>query len=106
MLLYFKVLDYDVYSSHDAIGKVNINLDIFALKVGSNEMSGMFPIYDTIHGIRGHIRLKVKVQFFMDTNKYRQTSCGVQLFSASCVPHGFVATHMQGLVDELLGILS
>ena len=101
-ILQVKVLDYDVYSAHDAIGKVNINLDIFAHKTGSNEMGGMFPIYDTIHGIRGHVRLKIKVQFFMDTNKYRQTSCGVQLFSSSCVPHGYVAVQVQGLVEELL----
>lgn len=94
-----------MYSSHDSIGKVSINLDIFATKGGLNEMSGIFPIYDTIHGIRGHLKIKLKVQFFMDNNKYRQTSCGVQLFSASCVPSGFVANQIQGLVEELIGII-
>lgn len=32
-------------------------------------------------GIRGFIKLKVRIQFFIDANKYRQTSCGVQFFS-------------------------
>ncbi|XP_057300956.1 C2 domain-containing protein 5-like isoform X2 [Hydractinia symbiolongicarpus] len=100
--LQLKVLDYDVYSSHDAIGKVNINLDLLTTKDGTNELGGFFPIYDTLHGIRGYIKIKVRVQFFSDTNKYRQTSCGIQFFSSSGVPSGYTTSCIHGLVDELL----
>ena len=31
-------------------------------------------------GIRGEVKVMVKVDFFIDSNKFRQTSCGVQFF--------------------------
>nr|XP_047130969.1 C2 domain-containing protein 5 isoform X3 [Hydra vulgaris] len=100
--LQVKVLDYDVYSSHDAIGKVNISLNLLVRQDGSNGLHGLFPIYDTLHGIRGYIRLKVRIQLFSDANKYRQTSCGIQFFSAHSVPSGYIIASIQGFVDELI----
>ncbi|XP_066911798.1 C2 domain-containing protein 5-like [Clytia hemisphaerica] len=100
--LQIKVLDYDVYSSHDAIGKVTINLDTNIVQNGTKEMSGYYPIYDTLHGIRGYVKLKIRTQFFIDANKYRQTSCGIKFFSTNGVPHGFTAIQFQGFVEELL----
>ena len=34
-------------------------------------------------GIRGFIRVKIRMQFINDMNKYRQTSCGVQFYSGT-----------------------
>ena len=31
-------------------------------------------------GIRGEVQVIVKVDFFLDFNKFRQTSCGVKFF--------------------------
>ena len=31
-------------------------------------------------GIRGEVKVTVKVDFFVDSNKFRQSSCGVQFF--------------------------
>ena len=33
-----------------------------------------------ILGIRGEVSVIVKVDFFVDSNKFRQSSCGVQFF--------------------------
>lgn len=43
-------------------------------------MSGWMPVYDTMHGIRGEVNLIVKVDYFSDVNKFRQSSCGVHFF--------------------------
>ena len=45
-----RVLDYDTYSSHDAIGKVYIDLNPLLSRSGSSVISGWFPIYDTVRG--------------------------------------------------------
>eukprot|EP00794_Sanderia_malayensis_P010963 gene10963-12124_t len=100
--LQIKILDYDMYSAHDSIGKVSIGLSPLLLKNGTNEMGGWLPVYDTLHGIRGYVHLKIKVEFFVDTNKYRQTSCGIQFFSTPGIPSGYLAVAMQGFVDILI----
>ena len=43
-------------------------------------MSGWIPVFDTMHGIRGEVNIIVKVDLFLDANKFRQSSCGVQFF--------------------------
>ncbi|XP_065055767.1 C2 domain-containing protein 5-like isoform X2 [Rhopilema esculentum] len=100
--LQVKVLDYDMYSAHDTIGKVMIGLSSLILRNGTNEMRGWFPIYDTLHGIRGYIQIFVKVEFFVDANKYRQTSCGIRFFATPAVPSGYTAIAVQGFVDVLV----
>jgi len=37
-----------------------------------------------ILGIRGEVKVTVKVDFFVDSNKFRQSSCGVQFFYSEC----------------------
>lgn len=60
--LTFKVMDYDMYSANDAIGKVTLNLTPLLLqKDTSRGMSGWIPIFDTMYGIRGEINFIVKV---------------------------------------------
>lgn len=51
-------------------------------------MSGWIPVYDTMHGIRGEVNVIVKVDYFSDVNKFRQSSCGVHFFHCkSCHTH-------------------
>lgn len=45
-----RVLDYDTYSAHDAIGKVYIDLNPLLTRDLPCTINGWFPIYDTMHG--------------------------------------------------------
>ena len=47
------------------------------------KIKGWFPIYDTMHGIRGEIKIQAKVEIFNDCNEYRKSSCGVQFFCSN-----------------------
>ncbi|GIY63857.1 c2 domain-containing protein 5 [Caerostris extrusa] len=98
----FEVMDYDTYSANDAIGKVYIDLNPLLCKESGSLLSGWFPIYDTMHGIRGEINVMVRVHLFSDSNKYRESSCGVQFFYSSSIPWGFKAKAILGFVEELV----
>lgn len=96
--LQIRLMDHDTYSANDAIGKVYIDLNPLLLPAANSLMkwncetsksheqttnsimSGWFPVYDTMHGIRGEVNITVKVELFSDFNKFRQSSCGVQFF--------------------------
>ncbi|UYV60581.1 C2CD5 [Cordylochernes scorpioides] len=78
--LQIRVMDYDTYSANDAIGKVYIDLNPLLTSGARSSFTGWFPIYDTMHGLRGEINVQVKVELFSDSNKYRESSCGVQFF--------------------------
>ncbi|GFS91477.1 c2 domain-containing protein 5 [Nephila pilipes] len=100
--LQIRVMDYDTYSANDAIGKVYIDLNPLLCKESGSLLSGWFPIYDTMHGIRGEINVMVRVHLFSDSNKYRESSCGVQFFYSSSIPWGFKAKAVLGFVEELV----
>ena len=78
--LQIRIMDYDTYSANDAIGKVYIDLNPLLQKDSKHVLSGWFPIYDTMHGIRGEINCIVKVALISDANRYRQSSCGFKFF--------------------------
>ncbi|KAH9490613.1 C2 domain-containing protein 5, partial [Bulinus truncatus] len=97
-----KVLDYDTYSAHDTIGKVYIDLNPLLSRENSNIISGWFPIYDTMHGLRGELNIQVRVELFSDFNKFRQSSCGIQFFCSCEVPTGWRIQGILGFVEELV----
>ncbi|XP_041651273.1 C2 domain-containing protein 5 isoform X5 [Cheilinus undulatus] len=96
------VLDHDTYSANDAIGKVYIDIDPLLCTEAASVISGWFPIYDTIHGIRGEINVLVKVELFNDLNRFRQSSCGVKFFCTTSVPRCYRAVMVHGFVEELV----
>nr|XP_033940664.1 C2 domain-containing protein 5 isoform X3 [Pseudochaenichthys georgianus] len=96
------VLDHDTYSANDAIGKVYIDIDPLLCSEAASVISGWFPIYDTIHGIRGEINVLVKVELFNDLNRFRQSSCGVKFFCTSSIPWCYKAAMVHGFVEELV----
>ncbi|KAI5729779.1 hypothetical protein M8J76_006565 [Diaphorina citri] len=120
--LQIRIMDHDTYSANDAIGKVYIDLNPLLLpqsaglnsaknsdslssitsSSGGSVMSGWFPVYDTMHGIRGEVNVIVKVDLFTDFNKFRQSSCGVQFFNSSVIPQGYTAQVIHGFVEELV----
>ncbi|XP_035859648.1 C2 domain-containing protein 5 isoform X36 [Sander lucioperca] len=96
------VLDHDTYSANDAIGKVYIDIDPLLCSEAASVISGWFPIYDTIHGIRGEINVLVKVELFNDLNRFRQSSCGVKFFCTTSIPRCYRAAMVHGFVEELV----
>ncbi|XP_038562691.1 C2 domain-containing protein 5 isoform X3 [Micropterus salmoides] len=96
------VLDHDTYSANDAIGKVYIDIDPLLCSEAASIISGWFPIYDTIHGIRGEINVLVKVELFNDLNRFRQSSCGVKFFCTTSIPRCYRAAMVHGFVEELV----
>ncbi|XP_030645905.1 C2 domain-containing protein 5 [Chanos chanos] len=100
--LQITVLDHDTYSANDAIGKVYIDIDPLLCSEAATVISGWFPIYDTIHGIRGEINVLVKVDLFNDLNRFRQSSCGVKFFCTTSVPQCYRAVVVHGFVEELV----
>ncbi|XP_029991692.1 C2 domain-containing protein 5 isoform X6 [Sphaeramia orbicularis] len=100
--LQITVLDHDTYSANDAIGKVYIDIDPLLCSEAASVISGWFPIYDTIHGIRGEINVLVKVELFNDLNRFRQSSCGVKFFCTTSIPRCYRAAMVHGFVEELV----
>ncbi|XP_014900246.1 C2 domain-containing protein 5 isoform X15 [Poecilia latipinna] len=100
--LQITVLDHDTYSANDAIGKVYIDIDPLLCAEAASVISGWFPIYDTIHGIRGEINVLVKVELFNDLNRFRQSSCGVKFLCTTSIPRGYRAAMVHGFVEELV----
>jgi len=89
----FKVWDKDFYTADDAIGIVWI--DLFCVCTGDAipVISGWFPIYDTTspEGIRGYLRLEVKVEFFGDVNPFKGSAAGLNFFSLSTSSASFAS---------------
>lgn len=100
--LQIRIMDYDTYSANDAIGKVYIDLNPLLQKDSRHVLSGWFPIYDTMHGIRGEVNCIVKVALFSDANRYRQSSCGFKFFYCPKVPDGYFCEAVLGFVEELV----
>ncbi|BFZ15978.1 hypothetical protein BsWGS_19017 [Bradybaena similaris] len=97
-----RVLDYDTYSAHDTIGKVYIDLNPLLSRENPNIISGWFPIYDTLQGLRGELNIQVRVELFSDFNKFRQSSCGIQFFCTCAVPSGWRVQNILGFIEELV----
>ena len=100
--LQIRIMDYDTYSANDAIGKVYIDLNPLLQKDSKHVLSGWFPIYDTMHGIRGEINCIVKVALISDANRYRQSSCGFKFFYCPKIPEGYICEAILGFVEELV----
>ncbi|KAI9179317.1 hypothetical protein H9P43_005980 [Blastocladiella emersonii ATCC 22665] len=105
--LEIRVLDYDAITANDAVGSVLIDLDpLLQLDSGVDDrvaqISGWFPLYDTLRGIRGEIHVQVRLQFFGDANPFKDSSAGVQFFTSTQVPACFSLDAMTGFVDALV----
>lgn len=110
-----KVLDYDAISANDSVGTVYIDLNLLLVNSTSSlglddnddgedlrrSISGWFPLYDTIRGIRGQLEIQVKLQFFGDVNPFKDSSAGVQLFSITDIPSGYKVDQVFGLAEVL-----
>jgi hypothetical protein len=65
------------------------------------QISGWFPIYDTLAGCRGMLRLSVKMEFFGDANPFKTSAVGVLTYAGSSMD-GYVIKEIHGFVEELV----
>jgi Ca2+-dependent lipid-binding protein len=84
--LELKVFDFDAITTDDSVGMVTVDLNPLVSLEGPSQMAGWFPIYDTIRGARGELWVQVKVEFFENTNPFKESSAGIHLFSSSGIP--------------------
>lgn len=69
----------------------------------TTEIAGWFPIYDTVRGIRGELRLSVSVLYFGKATGSGADSTDSVLFSyGSIAPPNMAVTQVLGFAEELL----
>ena len=94
-------MDYDQLTYNDSIGTVFIDLNPLLNLQSGAQISGWFPIYDTLLGMRGELLAHVKLLFFGNINPFKDSSAGVQFFSSPEVPEGFTLCKVVGLVSAI-----
>ncbi|KRY20421.1 C2 domain-containing protein 5, partial [Trichinella patagoniensis] len=99
--LQIRVMDYDTYSANDSIGRVYVDLTPL-LHAKKREISGWFPIYDTMNGVRGEIYVVIGIDLFADVNRFRKSSFNINVFASSAIPVGQALINIHGFVDELI----
>ncbi|KAJ3271763.1 hypothetical protein HDV01_006371 [Terramyces sp. JEL0728] len=95
------IMDYDQITYNDAIGTVLVDLNPLLTWDSTSQISGWFPIYDTLLGIRGELKAQIKLQFFGDINPFKDSSAGVQFFSTPILPPGYQVVSILGFVSAL-----
>ncbi len=84
--LELRVFDYDAIAADDVIGSVMLDLNPLLASETSSQLSGWFPIFDTIQGMRGELNIQAKLQFFGDANPFKESSAGVKFLCGNGVP--------------------
>jgi hypothetical protein len=74
--------------SNDIIGAVYIDLNALLHPEANGSVQGWFPIYDTLRGVRGELRLKIRLEFFNNVNAFTDSSAGAVQFFSSSAPLG------------------
>ena len=100
--LVLKCWDKDIMSTDDEIGAVCIDLNPLCHDGPTTQISGWFPLYDTLRGVRGELSIVVKMDFVGDVNPFKESGTGVQFFSLDAPPAGTILLSVVGLVEELV----
>ncbi|RKP22199.1 hypothetical protein ROZALSC1DRAFT_19903 [Rozella allomycis CSF55] len=82
----------------DIVGLVNIDLN--PMLAENQQITGWFPIHDTLKGIRGELNILIRWQYFGDVNPFKESALGVQFFACSSLPFD-KAGSIIGLVDVI-----
>ncbi|KAJ1332736.1 hypothetical protein BSLG_008365 [Batrachochytrium salamandrivorans] len=99
--LELKIMDYDQITYNDAIGTVFIDLNPLLTWDSPAQISGWFPVYDTLLGVRGELNAQVKLQLFGDINPFKDSSAGVQFFTVPTPPPNYQIVSVLGFVSAL-----
>eukprot|EP01117_Protostelium_nocturnum_P002984 TRINITY_DN13914_c0_g1_i1.p1 TRINITY_DN13914_c0_g1~~TRINITY_DN13914_c0_g1_i1.p1 ORF type:complete len:944 (-),score=372.42 TRINITY_DN13914_c0_g1_i1:155-2986(-) len=100
--LRLKVWDHDVVSADDVIGSIYVDLNCLLNPNSRGQLSGWFPIFDSLRGCRGELNIVIKIEFFGDANEFKDASTGVQFFSSSNPGIFHTIEESQGLVEYLV----
>ncbi|EGT29880.1 hypothetical protein CAEBREN_12216 [Caenorhabditis brenneri] len=100
--LQFRVMDHDTYSANDAIGRVNIDCNIFLermrlSKIDLLEETLTMKVYDTIYGNRGELTVHIKMQLLMQYSPKNY----VHIMSTNFIPSTLRVSDIFGLVDHI-----
>jgi hypothetical protein len=69
----------------------------------SIHIQGWFPLYDTMKGMRGSLKVAIKLQFIGNANPFRDSSAGIQFFTASSLAQdAFIIEEILGFVVDLV----
>jgi uncharacterized protein YbjQ (UPF0145 family) len=101
------VYDHDVLND-DMIGVVLIDLHPL-LRASTNEISGWFPIFDPLGGVRGELSVVVKLQFLDELSTMAASPMSaaysansIPFFDSPCIPHGYDLAAVCGFLEEIL----
>lgn len=113
--LELRVLDSGSFSTNNKIGSCFISLNPLLRKPSKSQggdirdqsftsgLSGWFPVFDTLEGIRGELFATVKVENVADENPYSEASGAVEFFSSSWLdPQTVAVERVMGFVEELV----
>ena len=89
-------------SSNDIIGVVYIDLNCLLMEDSAGQITGWFPIYDNLRGIRGQLSVITKLEFFVNENPFKDASFGVQFFSVDTPFSVYRISHIHGFAEELI----
>uniref|UniRef100_A0A1I7TCR0 C2 domain-containing protein n=1 Tax=Caenorhabditis tropicalis TaxID=1561998 RepID=A0A1I7TCR0_9PELO len=100
--LQLRVMDHDTYSANDAIGRVNIDCNIFLerMRLTKTEVFDetlTFKVYDTIYGNRGELTIAIKMHLLM---QYCPKNY-VHILSTNYIPSSLRVSDIFGLVDHI-----
>ncbi|KAL3981557.1 C2 domain family protein [Acanthocheilonema viteae] len=98
----FRVMDHDIYSANDAIGRVFYDANLLISKIrcskansNSIEFTNWLPIYDSVYGIRGEIQISLSLK--LQLSSYHSY---VRILSASTVST-LLISNVIGLVSDI-----
>ena len=103
----FVVMDKDTYSADDEIGSVTIDLNALLARAARHptaQITGWFPVLDSLRGLCGRLLVSVEMRTWEDANKFDESSARVRFFACSSLQpsSSLVVRRVVGLVDELL----
>ncbi|KAH3745478.1 hypothetical protein Pelo_13131 [Pelomyxa schiedti] len=92
--LEFRAWDKDRLSANDVIGAVYLDLSALLFPTSPQQLSAWFPLYDSLRGVQGELKLKISLKTPLDKDKV--------LFFSCSIPENVRIVTLNGLVDELL----
>jgi len=104
------ILDLSLLVPNQDVNKLVNEKEILKNRINDeDELTGWFPIFDSLEGLRGKLKLTVKVEYFNDINPFRASSAGVRFCSGvypGLVQNGynfpFNIIKICGFVEELI----
>ena len=100
--LEIKVLDYDTITSDNSVGVIFIDLNPLLSVDTVDIISGWFPVFDTLLGVRGEINVSIKLDVFEDANRFKESSTGVLFLNSTALPNYYTVKDCDGFVEELV----